>query len=151
MQKKPLSIFLGAAIALMPVLASAAISLPKTVKVEKGQMEAPCSTNEPGWRKAQTLEGVEINESFRCSPDNPWNIVAQVKGTNNLSMEALMNSNYAADGIIKKNDMDGDGDPDLIIIKLEVAELNGHSPDFNGLVPTFDIAPGVQPGMWSSC
>jgi plastocyanin len=148
MQKKPLSIFLGAAIVLMPFLASAAISLPKTIKVEKGEMEAPCSTNEPGWRKAQTLEGVEISESLRCSPDNPWNIVAQVKGTNNLSMEALMNSNYAADGIIKKNDMDGDGDPDLIIIKLEVAELNGHSPDFNGLVPTFDIAPGVQPGMW---
>lgn len=44
--------------------------------------------------------------------------------------------------------MDGDGDPDLIIIKLEVAELNGHSPDFAGLVPTFDMAPGIQPGMW---
>jgi hypothetical protein len=98
--------------------------------------------------KAQTIEGVKIQESLRCSPDNPYDIAAEVKGTNNISMEALMNTHYAMDGIIKKNDMDGDGDPDLIIIKLEVAELNGHSPDFAGFVPTFDIAPGIQPGMW---
>lgn len=63
-------------------------------------------------------------------------------------MGTLMDTYLAADAVIKKNDRDGDGDPDLIIIKLEVAELNGHSPDFNGVVPTFDIAPGIQPGMW---
>ncbi|MFK5947550.1 MAG: multicopper oxidase domain-containing protein [Methylococcales bacterium] len=120
----------------------------KTVKVDKGDIETICSSNEPEWRKAQTIEGVKIQESLRCSPDNPSQIVAEVKGTNNISMETLMNTYYAADAIIKKNDIDGDGDPDLIIIKLEVAELNGHSPDFAGLVPTFDIAPGVQPGMW---
>ncbi len=148
MQKKPLSILLGAAVALMPILASAAVSLPKTVKVDKGDIETICSSNEPEWRKAQTIEGVKIQESLRCSPDNPSQIVAEVKGTNNISMETLMNTYYAADAIIKKNDIDGDGDPDFIIIKLEVAELNGHSPDFAGLVPTFDIAPGVQPGMW---
>jgi hypothetical protein len=39
--------------------------------------------------------------------------------------------------------------PDRIIIKLEIMELNGKSPDFPGLVlPTFDIAPGIQPGAW---
>ena len=148
MQKHPLNIILGAAIALMPLSASAAVGLPKTVKIDQGKVETVCSSNEPEWRKAQKIEGVKIQESLRCSPDNPSQIAAVVKGTNNISMETLMNTYFAADAIIKKNDMDGDGDPDLIIIKLEVAELNGHSPDFAGLVPTFDIAPGVQPGMW---
>jgi len=147
MQKKSLRILLGA-VALMPVLASAAVDLPKTVKVDNGGVETICGSNEPEWRKAQTIEGVTIQESLRCAPDNPAQIAAEVKGTNNISMETLMNTYYAADAIIKKNDIDGDGDPDFIIIKLEVAELNGHSPDFDGLVPTFDIAPAIQPGMW---
>lgn len=148
MQKHPLSIILGAAALLMPALVSAAVGLPKTATIDRGEVEAPCNVNNPEWREAQTIEGVTIQESLRCSPDNPAAIAAEVKGTNNLSMETLMKTYYAADAITKKNDMDGDGDPDLIIIKLEVAELNGHSPDFDGLVPTFDIAPGVQPGMW---
>ncbi|WP_349431842.1 multicopper oxidase domain-containing protein [Methylomarinum sp. Ch1-1] len=148
MQKHPLSNLLGAAVMLTPLLASAAVGLPKTAKIDRGDVEAVCSKSNPEWRKAQTIEGVKIQESLRCSPDNPADIAAEVKGTNNISMETLMKTFYATDAITKKNDMDGDGDPDLIIIKLEVAELNGHSPDFDGLVPTFDIAPGVQPGMW---
>ncbi len=148
MQKHPLTILLGAAALLMPIVASAAVGLPKTATIDRGEVEAPCNVNNPEWRKAQTVEGVSIQESLRCSPDNPAAIAAEVKGTNNVSMETLMRTFYAADAITKTNDMDGDGDPDLIIIKLEVAELNGHSPDFDGLVPTFDIAPGVQPGMW---
>ena len=148
MQKHPLSILLGAAVLLMPFLASAEVGLPKTAKIDRGEVEAPCNINNPEWRQAQTVEGVKIQESLRCNPDNPADIAVEVKGTNNVSMETLMNTFYAADAITKKNDMDGDGDPDLIIIKLEVAELNGHSPDFDGLVPTFDIAPGIQPGMW---
>ncbi len=148
MQKNPLGMLLGAAVMLMPFTASAVVGLPKTVEVDRGVVEPICNENNPEWRKAQTIEGVSIQESLRCSPDNPYAIAAEVKGTNNLSMEALMNTHYAMDAIVKKNDMDGDGDPDLIIIKLEVAELNGHSPDFAGVVPTFDIAPGIQPGMW---
>jgi len=148
MQKNPLGILLGAAVMLMPFSASAVVSLPKSVEVGRGVVEPICNENNPEWRVAQTVDGVKMQESLRCSPDNPYAIAAEVKGTNNISMETLMNTYYAADAIIKKNDMDGDGDPDLIIIKLEVAELNGHSPDFKGLVPTFDIAPGVQPGMW---
>ena len=100
------------------------------------------------WRKAQEIEGVEIQESLRCNPDNPALVATLVKGTNNISMSTLMDTFLAADSITKKDDLDGDGDPDRITIKLEVMELNGHSPDFKGLVPTFDIAPGVQPGMW---
>ncbi|WP_428357525.1 multicopper oxidase domain-containing protein [Methyloprofundus sp.] len=148
MQKNPLGMLLGAAVMLMPFSASAVVGLPKTVEVDRGEVEPVCNQNDPEWRKAQTIEGVKMQESLRCSPDNPYNIAIEVKGTNNVSMETLMNTHYAMDSIIKKNDMDGDGDPDLIIIKLEVAELNGHSPDFAGFVPTFDIAPGIQPGMW---
>ncbi len=148
MQKHPLGILLGAAIMLMSGVASAAVKLPETVEIDPGKAEPVCDSNNPDWRKAQTIEGVKIQESLRCSPDRPSDIAAEVKGTNNISMETLMNTFYAADAITKKNDMDGDGDPDLIIIKLEVTELNGHSPDFKGLVPTFDIAPGIQPGMW---
>jgi hypothetical protein len=46
------------------------------------------------------------------------------------------------------DDMDGDGDPDKIIIKLEVVELNGHSPDMKDPTTTFDIAPGIRPTFW---
>ena len=148
MQKYSLNILLGAAVALMPLTASATVGLPKTVEVDNGGVETICASNEPEWRKAQTIEDVKIQESIRCAPDNPAQIAAEVKGTNNLSMETLMNTYFAADAIIKKNDIDGDGDPDHIIIKLEVAELNGHSPDFEGFVPTFDMAPGIQPAMW---
>ena len=46
------------------------------------------------------------------------------------------------------DDLDGDGDPDKIIIKLEVVELNGHSPDVKEPITTFDISPGIQPTFW---
>jgi FtsP/CotA-like multicopper oxidase with cupredoxin domain len=130
-------------------LAAAVTPPPPTLKVESGKAEPFCNSGVPGdWRKAQTIEGVEIQESRLCNPDNPADIVAFVKGTNNISMQTLMDTNLAADAITMSNDMDGDGDPDHIIIKLEVMELNGHSPDFAGIVPTFDIAPGIQPGLW---
>ncbi len=148
MQKQSLKLIFAVTTMLMSTVTSAAVGLPKSVEIDPGVVEAPCNENNPEWRQAQVIEGVKIQESLRCSPDNPAQIATQVKGTNNVSMDTLMNTYYAADAIIKKNDMDGDGDPDLIIIKLEVAELNGHSPDFDGLVPTFDIAPGIQPGMW---
>ena len=149
MRKNPLINFFGVAMIAAPFLAVAATGiLPPSVEVDVGKMETICENKNPEWRQAQTIEGVAMQESLRCEPDNPSDIAAQVKGTNNISMETLMNSGFAADAIIKKNDMDGDGDPDLIIIKLEVIELNGHSPDFAGVVPTFDIAPGIQPGMW---
>jgi FtsP/CotA-like multicopper oxidase with cupredoxin domain len=148
MRKHPLNIILGVFIMLISMSVSAVVGLPKSSKVDKGEVEIICRSMESEWRKAQTIDGVKIQESLRCNPDNPAQIVAEVKGTNNISMEALMNTYYAADAIIKKNDVDGDGDPDLIILRLEVSELNGHSPDFPGLVPTFDMAPGIQPGMW---
>ncbi len=129
----------------------ASLKLPKTIKVDPAALtlEPMCDPKIPAsWREAQVIEGVQIKESLRCSPDNPYLIAAAVKGTNNVSMGTLMETALSPDTIIKTDDMDGDGDPDRIIIKLEVMELNGPSPDFEGLIPTFDIAPGVQPGAW---
>ncbi len=148
MQKHPLHILFGLIIIFSSSVAVSKAELPASTKVDKGEVEILCRSLEAEWRKAQTIEGVKIQESLRCDPDNPAQIAAEVKGTNNISMETLMNTFFAADAIIKKDDRDGDGDPDLIIIKLEVTELNGHSPDFDGLVPTFDIAPAIQPGLW---
>jgi hypothetical protein len=127
----------------------AVTSPPPSVKIDLGEAEPFCNSGvPPEWRKAQVVEGVTIQESRVCDPDNPAEIAAFVKGTNNISMQTLMDTKLAADALTMTNDMDGDGDPDHIIIKLEVMELNGHSPDFPGVVPTFDIAPGVQPGFW---
>jgi len=132
--------------------AVAVFKAPPTVKVEPGQAEPFCNSGAPPeWRKAQVIEGVAVQESRSCNPDNPNDIAAFVKGTNNISMETLMDtSNVAADALTLTNDIDKDGDPDHYVIRLEIMELNGHSPDFPGVVPTFDIAPGIQPSFWEN-
>lgn len=133
------------------VTVQASLKLPETVKVDPAALtsEPMCDPKiSPSWRAAQEIEGVKIAASPGCSPDNPAWIAAAVKGTNNISMETLMKTGLSPDAIIKTDDLDGDGDPDRIIIKLEIMELNGRTPDFQGLVPTFDIAPGIQPGAW---
>ncbi|MDE2387595.1 MAG: multicopper oxidase domain-containing protein [Betaproteobacteria bacterium] len=136
---------------LPPAAALASLKLPETVKVEPAALTAEpmCDPKiSPAWREAQEIEGIKIAASPGCSPDNPAWVAAAVKGTNHISMETLMKTGLSPDAIIKTDDLDGDGDPDRIIIKLEIMELNGKSPDFPGLVPTFDIAPGIQPGAW---
>lgn len=132
-------------------IAQASLKLPETVKVDPAALTAEpmCDPKiSPAWREAQEIDGVKIDASPGCSPDNPAWIAAAVKGTNNISMDTLMKSGLSPDAIIKTDDLDGDGDPDRITVKLEIMELNGKSPDFPGLVPTFDIAPGIQPGAW---
>ena len=52
------------------------------------------------------------------------------------------------DTVEKFDDRDGDGDPDVITIRLEVMELNGRSPDMPDVIPQFEIAPGITPGLW---
>ncbi len=101
------------------------------------------------WRNAHQIENVDITASPGCDPDNPFDIAAFVKGTNNISMATLMNTLLAPDTLIKKNDLDGDGDPDEIHIRLEVIELNGFSPDSEDPVTSYDIAPEIQPGFWT--
>jgi len=149
MSKKLLSFTGGAVLALSHSWVHASTDLPPSAKVDLGPVEEVCSAfTPPEWRKAQVIDGVAIQESNLCNPDNPADIATFVKGTNGVSMETLMETQLAADAITVSDDMDGDGDPDKIIIKLEVVELNGHSPDVKDPITTFDIAPGIQPTFW---
>lgn len=150
MHKKVLPLLCGAMLLPMSTCVSAAADkLPATSSVSLGAVEEVCSDfTDPKWRDAQVIDGVDIQESRMCNPDNPADIAAFVKGTNNISMATLMQTQLAADAITVSNDMDGDGDPDHYIIKLEIAELNGHSPDTREPTTTFDIAPGLRPTFW---
>ncbi|MEE9355321.1 MAG: multicopper oxidase domain-containing protein [Methylococcaceae bacterium] len=138
----------GLALWFAPVIVFGQANLPPSVMVDAGEVEKPCDGYMPEWKKAQVIDEVKMQESLRCMPDSPQSVAAFVKGTNNISMDTLMDTYLATDAVIKKDDVDGDGDPDHIIIKLEVVELNGHSPDYAGPVAEFDIAPGIKPGMW---
>jgi multicopper oxidase len=149
MRKKLLTISWSIAMLLMPPWIQAANDLPPSAKVEMGEVEEVCSDFTPKeWRQDQVIDGVQIQASKLCTPDNPAEIAAFVKGTNGISMETLMETQLAADAITKSDDMDGDGDPDKIVIKLEIVELNGHSPDSPELTTQFDIAPGIRPTFW---
>ena len=107
-----------------------------------------CPEDISGWRNKQIIEGIEIQGSLTCLSDNPFLVAAAVLGTNNISNETLSKSGLSSDAIEKGRDLDGDGDPDEIHIKLEIAELNGSSPISDKPVTTYDIAPGIQPGLW---
>ncbi len=122
---------------------------PPTREFTLGEVEPPCPDAHPGWRPAQIIDDVAIGESPGCESDNPAFVAAVVKGTNNVSHTTLMESGLAMDAVVLENDRDGDGDPDVVHIKLEVAELNGRSPEVNFPVPTYSIAPGIQPGFWT--
>ncbi|TAN66686.1 MAG: copper oxidase [Methylobacter sp.] len=149
MRKNLLTFMWGATMLLTHPWSQAASDLPPTAKVDMGPVEEVCSDfTSPEWRKEQVIDGVKIQASRLCNPDNPADIAAFVKGTNGVSMRTLMETQLAADAITMSDDVDGDGDPDKIIIKLEVAELNGHSPDMKDPTTTFDIAPGIQPTFW---
>ena len=129
----------------------AGIAPPATVYARSennNSIEKPCSNEHSDWRPAQVIEGVKIEAAPACEPDNPYDVATSVKGTNNVSMATLMQTNLAQDALTLTDDLDNDGDPDVIRIKLEVVELNGASPDGEFLINTFDIAPGIQPGLW---
>jgi manganese oxidase len=150
MQQKLTHTFWGIVLLLLVHSVSvAATDLPPSAKVDPGPVEAVCSNFiSPEARKAQVIDGVQIQESLLCDPDAPEDIAAFVKGTNNISMETLMATQLASDAITMTDDVDKDGDPDKIVIKLEVVEINGHSPDVKEPITTYDIAPGIQPTFW---
>lgn len=110
--------------------------------------EEICPPDILGWRKGQTIENVTIEPAAGCVADNPYLIAAATLGTNRVSQNTLLESGLMPDTVIMGKDLDGDGDPDEITIKLEVVELNGQSPDVPVPVTTYAIAPGVEPGMW---
>jgi manganese oxidase len=148
-QKFPATLWASVLLLLIHAVGFAATDLPPSAKVDIGPVEAVCSNFiSPEARKAQVIDGVKIQESVLCDPDAPEDIAAFVKGTNNVSMETLMATQLASDAITMSDDVDKDGDPDKIVIKLEVVEINGHSPDVKEPITTFDIAPGIQPTFW---
>ncbi|MGB1585690.1 MAG: multicopper oxidase domain-containing protein [Thermoplasmatota archaeon] len=114
--------------------------------------ERPCpalSYAQPAWRDAMTLHGVDILPSRQCHPDNPHAVAAFVRGTNNVPEQELLDMGLHPDAVRKHSDLDGDGDPDVIEITLEVIELNGwHLEDDAIASPPFEIAPGVETGFW---
>lgn len=109
---------------------------------------AVCPPHLRSWKQAYEIDGVAVAASPDCVPDNPWEVAASVLGTNNVSDATLMRTLFGRDTVEKSDDRDGDGDPDLITIRLEVMELNGYSPDMPGVIPEFEIAPGIKPGLW---
>ena len=147
-----LSALASLAIVTVPSLQDKAdITPPATVFVgskDNTSIVKPCSNDHPELRPAQIIDGVSIEAAPAGEPDNPYDVAASVKGTNNISMATLMQTNLAQDALTMTDDLDNDGDPDVIHIKLEVVELNGSTPDGEFLINTFDIAPGIQPGLW---
>lgn len=111
-------------------------------------LEPVCPDDLLGWRNEQTIEGVRIAAAPSCVADNPYAIAAFVRGTNNVSMDTLIRAGLAPDALEKGADLDGDGDPDEIHIRLEIAELNGGSPDILEPTAQYAIAPGITPGLW---
>jgi manganese oxidase len=112
------------------------------------QLDDVCSPEFEQWRQAAEIDGAHIAAVDDCIPDNPWDIAVSVRGANNVSDDTLMRSLLAPDSVEKSDDRDGDGDPDVIHIRLEVMELNGKSPDGPEVVPQFEIGPGITPGFW---
>ncbi|MDD5272793.1 MAG: copper oxidase, partial [Methylovulum sp.] len=72
MRKKLLTYTGGAVLLLTHSLSQATTDLPPTAKVEMGQPEEVCSNfTAPEWRKEQVIDGVAIQASNLCNPDNP--------------------------------------------------------------------------------
>ncbi len=123
-------------------------ALPESVSAPVTVPELFCPPDPEGWRNKQSIEGVEIVASAPCVADNPFTVAAFVRGTNNIAPATLLKSGLAADAVEKGRDLDGDGDPDEIHIRLEVVELNGGSALARGPVTRYEIAPGIRPGLW---
>jgi FtsP/CotA-like multicopper oxidase with cupredoxin domain len=103
-----------------------------------------CTFEKPAWREAQSVAGVRIQQSRACRPDNPFLVAAVTKGTNDVPGEVLRTSGLAEDAVRKHTDRDGDGDPDVVEITLELHGLN----EAGGGAPGHAIAPGVRPSFW---
>ncbi len=102
--------------------------LPASRAAADAEPEPYCPPDASGWRAAQTIDGVAIAAAPTCVADNPYLVAAAVLGTNNVSAATLAASGLTRDAVEKGRDLDGDGDPDEIHIRLEIAELNGASP-----------------------
>jgi plastocyanin len=122
--------------------------LPQSEELAESEAEPFCPEANPGWRDGQRIDGVDVAAAVTCSADNPYAVAAFVRGTNNVDHHTLMQSGLTPDAVVKGRDLDGDGDPDEIHIRLEVAELNGSSAESRNPVTQYAIAPGIKPGLW---
>jgi plastocyanin len=121
---------------------------PPSSEVDYGEPEEKCPDVDPSASMEQEVLGVQIEEDPHCNPDDPETVAAVSKGTNNVPMETLRETGLSRDAVRKGKDLDGDGDPDVINITLEVAELNGVPPSTGSVAAEHDIAPGIAPGFW---
>ncbi|PSH00936.1 MAG: copper oxidase [Nanohaloarchaea archaeon SW_7_46_7] len=122
---------------------------PATQNAEVPVPEEKCPNANDSWRQAQSFYGVQVDESQQCMPDNPKLVAAVTEGTNNVPMMDLMDLGLSEDAVRKGEDLDGDGDPDVINITLEVQEINGRSPSGSSVEGiSQEIAPGIRPGFW---
>ncbi len=128
---------------------SAYDALPSTLPADAIDAEIACPESPAGLRAAQIIDGVTIDASPTCESDDPNAVAAFVRGTNNVSAETLAASGLTSDAVEKGRDLDGDGDPDEIHIRLEIVELNGGSPELPEPATQYAIAPGIQPGLWA--
>ena len=122
--------------------------LPTAETVDEGDGEDPCPIEFSAYRQPQDIEGVTIRPESTCVADNPYTVAAVVRGTNNVSAATLMESGLTVDAVEKGADLDGDGDPDEIHIRLEIAELNGGSGEIDDPTVQYALAPGIKPGLW---
>lgn len=110
--------------------------------------EQACPEDLHQWRSAQRIAGVSVRESLACVADNPYAVATSVRGSNNVPRNVLTKSGLTPDAVVKGRDLDGDGDPDEIHIRLEAVELNGASSEHNEAVAQYAIAPGIKPTFW---
>jgi len=120
----------------------------ETVEIDTRGGENPCDNAKAEWRPSQRVEGVDVAASLECTPDDPRAVAAFVKGTNRMPQQLLDDIGLHEDAVVKDDDLDGDGDPDIIRITLEVIELNGWHLVDDALQEPYEIAPGIAPTFW---
>jgi FtsP/CotA-like multicopper oxidase with cupredoxin domain len=116
---------------------------PNSATAAQQANESVCSFDHPSWRAPQLLAGVRIDGERACRPDDPNVVAASVRGTNNVPDTVLKRSGLSENAVVKRNDTDGDGDPDEIHITLEVMGINEHDAALSR-----DVAPGISPSFW---
>lgn len=118
----------------------------ENINVSNAEPFCPDADRYDSWREGQTIAGIDIAPDPSCKPDNPERVAAVTKGTNNVPMDML--NGLHPDAVEKCCDKDGDGDPDVINITVEVSELNGRRTSDGLLQLPHNISPGVNPGFW---
>jgi plastocyanin len=122
---------------------SVSTSTPSFVAQSAQANESVCSFDRPTWRAPQLVAGVRVDAERACRPDDPNVVAAAVLGTNEAPPAVVERSGLARDAVVKGEDRDGDGDPDVVEVTFEALSVNGHNAALSRAV-----APGVTPAMW---